>query len=763
MILAAALLASGLLFIGAILGMRQLDAHHWARTLVAFRVRLPGGLTADDVSRWLEVVAAITSAPKWSLLPYPPVGWEVVATQAGIAHYVVVPKSLQPKLLGLMRSSLPGARIEEAPDYLKNRQRPTVAAELKATNTSRSLRDDRAETATSAFLASVQPLAPGEVMTYQVVLSGAGTPAPIHHASPRPADASWAAYLVAGEVPSSVEAERAARRKQEAGALLNASVRLGVHAADSKRARLLLGRSWGNLHVLSAPGVRLVRRFLPSDMVADRLHAWALPVTRFPMLLNSQELAGLMAMPLGDVSLPGLSAGSSRQIAPAPQIPSRGSVIGVSNYIGTQRPLAIPVQDRLRHLWLIGPTGVGKSTLIANLALQDIAAGSGLALIDPKSDLVETILARIPAERSGDVILLDPSRTENPVGFNLLGGLRNEHERELVVDHVTHVMASIWKDSWGPRSHDLLRNSLLTLVHTRAADGSAFTLAEIPELLVNPTFRRFVTSQRTVPDVVRPFWYAYEQKGEAAIADMTAPLLNKLRQFLTRTSIRLMLGQSSGVDVAEVFTKRKILLAPLSKGTLGTGTAELVGALLTASLWHATLKRAAIPQEQRRPAWMYLDEFQDVLRLPLDVADMLAQARGLGVGVVLAHQHMGQLPESVKTAVLGTARSQVAFQLDYDDARTLANRFTPLTADDLMGQEVYEIAARLSIGGQTLRPVTARTLPLPPAVHDGQTLAADSRAQYGTPRADVETALRARLAGGQTARQLGRVVREGEV
>jgi hypothetical protein len=210
-----------------------------------------------------------------------------------------------------------------------------------------------------------------------------------------------------------------------------------------------------------------------------------------------------------------------------------------------------------------------------------------------------------------------------------------------------------------------------------------------------------------------------------------------------------------------VFRKRRILLVQLTKGTLGTETAQLLGALLVASLWQATLTRAGIPADHRRPAFLYLDEFQDVLKLPLDVADMLAQARGLGVGVVLANQHLGQLPEAVKTAVLGTARSQVVFQLDYDDARTLANRFTPLTAEDLMNAAPYEIAARLSVGGQTLTPVTGVTLPLPD-MRTGSDIATLSRERYGTPRAVVEAAFKTRTGSRDEGRQLGRRTRRGE-
>jgi hypothetical protein len=224
--------------------------------------------------------------------------------------------------------------------------------------------------------------------------------------------------------------------------------------------------------------------------------------------------------------------------------------------------------------------------------------------------------------------------------------------------------------------------------------------------------------------------------------------MNKLRTLTTRTSLRLMLGQSQGIDLADVFRKRRIVLVPLSKGIVGTETAHLLGSLLMAALWQTTLGRAAVPAEKRRPAWAYLDEFQDVLRLGTDseLADMLAQARGLGLGLTLAHQYLDQLPRQVQAAVLGTARSQMAFQLDHDDARTLQKRFAPaLTAADLMGLPAYEVAIRPSVNGQTRSPVTGTTLPLGAPLRDSAALANESRQRYGTARADVEAALRARI------------------
>lgn len=458
------------------------------------------------------------------------------------------------------------------------------------------------------------------------------------------------------------------------------------------------------------------------------------------------------------MKVPGLAQGAARQLPPSPDLPRKGLVVAHSNYPGlTNRPLALRQADRLQHVWLLGPTGTGKSTLIANMALQDAHAGYGLVVIDPKADLCNDILARLPEERIEDVMVLNPAATGRPVGLNVLQAARGEDARELVVDDVVRIFGEIWKSSFGPRTADVLRNALLTLTATSAPDGSMFTLTEVAPLLENPAFRRFVTIQAGVPESVRSFWVAFDAMSSGERAQIIGPSLNKLRALTTRTSLRLMLGQSTGLDVADVFTKRRILLVSLNKGLVGGETAGLLGSLVVALLWNATLRRTAIPAAKRRPVWAYLDEFQDVLRMG-DVADALAQARGLGLGLVLAHQYLGQLPPPVQAAVMGTARSSITFQLDHEDARTLERRFSPsLTADDLMGLRAYEVAARLCVDSQTRSPVTGRTLPLEEPVRDAFALTQASRERFGIPRADVEAGLRLRVPAAQTsASQIGR-------
>jgi Type IV secretion-system coupling protein DNA-binding domain len=737
-----------------VVGARWLNAKAWRRSLVAYTLGLPVSLSADDVAAWLGHLVASTHVPRFGLLVPPPVGLEVVATVDGIRHILLVPKAMEGAVLAAIRAAIPGVRLVPDPDYLTTRPQVQTAAEARLTNLSRPLAHERGERASAALLASLSPLRAHEAVVLQWLFVGATMPAP---ATARSMSAELVAAVL-GESPSrDAETVQAARRKQ-AEPLLQAVVRLGVAAESRERRYQVFGWVWGCLRGLNAPGVQVVRRHVPERVVRDRIIGLAVPGTAWPMVLNTRELAGLLGLPLAGLMLPGLPRPGARQLPPAAAMPTHGSAIAVSTYAGmAERPLALATSDRLRHEWVIGPTGVGKSTLLCGQIVHDLEAGRGVVVIDPKGgDLIRDVLARVPESRREDVLVIDPSRTDRPVGINVLDVTHGEHAEELAVDGLVHLMGSLWRSSWGPRTSDVLRNALLTLTHTRAADGSRFTLVELPELLLNPAFRGFVTRQPGVPEPVRPFWAAYEEMSDGERAQVIGPSLNKLRSFTTRTAIRLMLGQSDGVRLDEVFTKRRILLVALPAGVIGTETAALIGSLIMAGLWQATLRRVTVAAERRHPVFIYLDEFQQILRLPLDLADMLAQARALGVGLILAHQYLGQLTDDVKTAVFGTIRTQIAFQVEHDDAKTLAARFAPLAAADLSGLGAYEIAMRPCVNGATLGPVTGRTLPLGPAIADDAALAQASRERYGRPREEVEAALRSRTWPPRGHRRTGR-------
>lgn len=730
---AGVLLVCVAIFFIAVFGDRWLASSRWADSLIAFRVRLPRELSAESIAHSLAVVSH-TSMKR-------PVVFEVEATSRGINHYLLVPAHLAPQVVSGFVTSLPGVRLEESPGYLGSRPPIRAACELRTTHTRRPLAVDAADAAITGVLSALYPLGRGECVRVQWIV----TPA-------RP-------VLLRGENPA--DEVRALAVKQSAP-MVDACGRVACSARYVGRARMLASRVLNALDVLGAADASITARWLPSVVVASRVYRRALPLGPWPAYLNAGELAAVVALPTGQVAVPGLVTRTARQLPPTPVIPAAGLVVAESNYPGSVgRPIALKTPDRLRHTVLHGPTGTGKSTLILNMAAQDIDAGRGVMVIDPKADLVEELLARIPGHRADDVVVVDASQTAQPVGFNILTAGSGDISKELVVEQVTHVFSEIWKDSWGPRTSDVIRACLLTLTHTRAADGSAFALTELPELLINRKFRRYVTSRETVPDSVRSFWTTYERMTEPERMQVIGPTMNKIRAILTRTPLRLMLGQSAGIDLGGLFRERKIILVPLSKGLIGTDAARLLGSLLVAFLWQETLHRAAVPEHRRTPVFAYLDEFQEFVRFSTgdELADMLSQARGLGLGLVLAHQFLDQLPAHIQAAVLGTVRTQIAFQLEYGDAQRLAKRFSPLGWEDLCGLDAFEIAIRPCVGDATHAPVTGRTFPPPErpadATHRAAQLAAWCRDRYGLPAEQVDQARTERLSVPRRGSQAG--------
>jgi hypothetical protein len=734
-----------------IVGARWLAYLSWRATLIRLAVTLPSGLDVEQVATWLAALAALTHAPRGAVLPSPPMVIETTSTASGIEHNLVVPRQMVGAVLASVRAALPGARVSETTVGDLRSARRVAAASVLLRGSRRQLAVERTAALSSAGIAALQPVGPQDSIRWQWIITGAGTPPPISTSSTQTSsDLPW---WLEGQAPADADEIRSARLKQREP-LLHVSGRLVVHAPTRRRAWELFGRAWGPIRLLNVPGARLVRSLWPSVLVASRAARRAVPLVRWPLRLNSAELAGLIAFPVGESTLPGLPAAMTRQVPPPHELATSGTVLADSGYPGFDRPLALNRRDRLMHVAVLGPTGTGKSTLMINMALQDAASGDGMAVLDPKADMVGDLLARLPASRRRDVILINPADTARPVGFNVLATDGSEAARELAVDHVVHVFHEQWKEFWGPRTDAVLRAGLLVLTSARAADGSAFTVCELPALLTDVSFRRWVTRQSAVPPGVHDFFSWFEALSSAERTQVVGPVLNKLSALTQRTPLRLLLGQSEGIDLGRVVREGKVLLMPLSRGLVGSETAQLLSSLMMASLWQTILGRVRVPSDKRRPFWLYVDEASEVVRLPLDMADVMSEARGLGVGLTLATQHLKQLPTPVRDALLATVRSQVVFQVELADAKLLARSFEPsLTADDLRSLPAYEVAMRLSIDGRTSRPMTGQTRPLPDAVHATAGLRDQSRQQYGVLRVDVEAGLRARQQAPTAVRQ----------
>ena len=422
-----------------------------------------------------------------------------------------------------------------------------------------------------------------------------------------------------------------------------------------------------------------------------------------------------------------------------------GRVFGVSSAPGhTHTSLGISPTDSLLHTVLLGPTGVGKSTAMLRLILADIRAGRGVLVIDPKSDLVTSLLERIPPGRHKDVVLLDPTMPQ-VVGLNPLVSQAARQHPDLVADSLLASFKSIFAESWGVRTEEVLAACLLTLARVSQSLPGVATLVAIPSLLTNPELRRRITSKIDDPLGVSSFWAKFDSWSPEQQRQVIAPVLNKLQQLVVRPHMRAVLGQTAPhFQLDELFTKRKVVLIRLNKGTLGAEAARLLGSLVMGQLWPLILGRANDPPTRRAITSIYIDEVHDFIQgIPGDLADALAQSRSLGVGFTMAHQYRSQLSLAMQRAIDANARNKICFELSGADAKDMAAMAAShLVPADFMLLSRFHIYASYWCKGAKTGWLSGTTLPPPGICSDPLAIAAASCARYGQPAEQVEAELR---------------------
>src|SRR3989475_8368174 len=384
---------------------------------------------------------------------------------------------------------------------------------------------------------------------------------------------------------------------------------------------------------------------------------------------------------------------------------NRITALAVTNFRNDRRRFGIKRADRRAHMYIIGKTGTGKSTLIANLARQDLARGEGFALLDPHGDLVEQALRLVPPERQADLIYCNVTYMAPPLAFNPLECSRPAL-KPLVASGLISVFKKIWAEFWGPRMEYILRNALLALLELPVS-----TLLDIPKLLDDPAFRRHVLAY-VRNDQVRRFWLReYENYPARFRAEAIAPIQNKVGEFLVNPILRNIVGQPrSAFDLRRVMDEGKILLVNLAKGKIGEDTSSLLGAMLVTKIGLAALSRAELPEADRRDFYLYADEFPSFTTTSF--AGMLSEMRKYHVGLVLAHQYIEQLDEAVRGAVLGNVGTVIAFRVGLSDAEELEKEFYPeITAGDFVNLPNYSLYLKLMVDGTVTRPFSADTLP----------------------------------------------------
>lgn len=414
-----------------------------------------------------------------------------------------------------------------------------------------------------------------------------------------------------------------------------------------------------------------------------------------------------------------------------------GSInIGTFERYGERFPLVLSPDARRQHVYLIGKTGTGKSTLLKSLVVQDIEAGEGCALLDPHGDLAREILDQIPRRRTDDLVYFDPSDLAYPPAFNLIEPAPPD-ARHLIARGVVAACEHLWAGSWGPRLAYILHNAVAALLDAAARYGGQ-TLLGVPRLLVDAGFRERVTAAIENPKV-RQFWLEeFPGYSERLAAEAIAPIQNKVGQFLTSPVLRNILGQpASTIRPREIMDEGRIFIANLAKGKLGEEDANLLGSLLVTSFQLAAIGRAAVPEEERRDFHLAIDEFHSFTTESF--AGIFAEARKYRLSLIVAHQYLDQLGEGVRSAIFGNVGTLVAFRVGADDAARLCREFAPYPAGALAELSRGEIIVRPTVRGEVREPMLAATT-LPLLQHYGrrENMQTQSRTRYGRPRKAVE-------------------------
>jgi len=465
-------------------------------------------------------------------------------------------------------------------------------------------------------------------------------------------------------------------------------------------------------------------------------------------LLSAEELATLWHPATATVRAPAMQTTQCRELEPPRLLPlghhePDTALLGRTKFRGRREVFGLRTDDRRRHLAVIGKTGMGKTTLLRQLIASDIAAGRGLALIDPHGDLAQTILDAVPSHRTNDVVLFDAGDRDFPLAFTPLA-CPQPAQRPLVASGVVSAFKKLYGDSWGPRLEHILRNALLALIEVPGT-----SLLSLQRLLADTSYRKMLTGRISDP-IVKAFW-----DGEFAHwkpqyrAEAIAPIQNKVGQFLSHPILRAIVGQSRrGLDLRRVLDDGLVLIANLSKGTIGEDGSSLLGSLLVTGIQLAAMSRADTAEHQRRDFSLYVDEFQNFSTESF--ATVLSEARKYRLSLTIANQYLAQMDEATAAAVFGNVGSLLVFQVGASDAEALADQLGgEVTPQDLLALPRFTAYVRLLIDGMPSRPFSMETIPPPTAnaiYARSAVIRRTSRHRYARPVKQVESEIHAAFA-----------------
>lgn len=707
--------------------VKFLDQQQRDKQRKTYKLAFPADLDEERIVAWLRSVSGTLRGRSLRFAGSPTLAFEVWATPHGIEHRIKVPWQHAPFVIAQLRSHVPGLRYEE--DTTRPHTLWTSAIEVGLSHGSRQLRIYSGADMATSLLASMQALEEGEVVMMQIVV----TPTiPSHKPVYKQTKTDLHSIKsLRGDSLANRDEINDRRGKLEEPNMLGV-LRIGAVAGSEARAGHLVARVKAALASARSPSTRFVRRLVGKRALQERLDK-ASAANVFPLQLSTRELSSLIAWPIDNPFVAGLPASRSRQLPVTENVAREGRVIGRSNFPGNERNIAVTHDDARKHFHVMGPTGVGKTVLLANMMKQDIAAGYGVILIENKGDLYNAALDYIPAGRIKDVIVLDVNDVQRPIGFNIM----EQGDPRVVIDELGTLFEHLYdtKSVW---TREVLYHGLRTL-----AAGKGLTFVDLAPLLIPMSVEdaewREALLRGLKDQELRNFWKRFESQPRAAQDRIVQPVMDRIWQLNARPELRNIIGQSeSSFKVTDVIRDNKILLVNLSG--LPRESASLFGTLVMNSIWNA-----AKTTTSSQPSFLYLDEFQDFMNLPIDPEDMLAKARGFGLGMVLAHQHVDQLPNGMRSAVMANARSKVVFQTSSKDAAEMARQFGHMVSDaDFMNLGKYEAITRVATGGSVSAPMTLTTNAPAKGFGKANQVLYANRQEYGRPVIEVEHQIQGR-------------------
>ncbi len=706
----------GLVAIGYILFLmwkhRNREEHSLETVLLQIAVPRDNEIKIDAAEQMFSSLHSIAHGDFWSFLkPQEHLSFEIVARPEDIRFYVAVPKKLTDLVEKQIHGAYPGADIRQVEEYSLFSETGKVAfaalclgsADYQPLRVFRDLPTDPLSSITSV-LAKMRP---GEAAAVQVLVQPANDKwrglgrSFISKTKKNEANPDKASFSVDPKTLEAIE-----QKVSKPG--FNTVVRCVVSAETKENAQMHLDNLLTSFSQFASDHNHFTKvkmpfkQFFMQDFIYRYFPIMNVPLFKQFSVMNSDELASVFHLPNKSIETAHIYWLNAKR-APAPsQIPMSGLYLGKSRYRGVERPIYIAEDDRRRHMYVIGKTGTGKSQLLEEMILQDINNGKGIAVVDPHGDLIDGILARMPASRAEDVIYFDPSDLERPMGLNMLEA-KTEEQKHFVVTSIVGLMYKLYDPMKtgiiGPRFEHAIRNAMLTVM---VEPGNTFV--EVVRVLTDSAFVQELLPKLQDP-IIRRYWTdQIAQTADFHKSEVLDYIVSKFGRFVTNKLMRNIIGQSqSSFDFRKVMDDGKILLVNLAKGKIGEENSNFLGLILVPRILISAMSRQEIPESERRDFYLYVDEFQN-FATP-DFAQILSEARKYRLNLIVANQFIGQMEEEVKNAVFGNVGTVVSFRVGVTDANYLQHEFQPTFNEaDLINIDKFNAYIKTSVRNEPVKP-----------------------------------------------------------